>query len=88
MSALNHFDRIHSNPGFQSLMQQEMVRLHRGEENALSSLVEKVFRPLMEQMQQVARRGNCIRGADSVPIQRRCATPRWAPMSSTFSPRR
>jgi TetR/AcrR family transcriptional regulator len=57
MSALNHFDRIHTNPGFQSLMQQEMVRLHRGEANALSSLVEKIFRPLMEKMQQVIEEG-------------------------------
>ena len=57
LSALNHFDRIHTNPGFQSLMQQEMIRLHRGEANALSPLVEKVFRPLMEKMQQVLEEG-------------------------------
>jgi TetR/AcrR family transcriptional regulator len=56
-SALNHFDRIHTNPGFQSLMQQEMIRLHRGEANALSPLVEKVFRPLIERMQQVLEEG-------------------------------
>ena len=43
--ALNHFDRIHSQQAFQSLMQQEMMRLHRGEENALTPIVEKVFRP-------------------------------------------
>ena len=57
MSALNHFDRIHTNPGFQSLMQQEMVRLHRGEANALSPLVEKIFRPLTLKMQQVLEEG-------------------------------
>ena len=45
--ALNHFDRIHSQQAFQSLMQQEMMRLHRGEENALTPLIEKVFRPMM-----------------------------------------
>jgi TetR/AcrR family transcriptional regulator len=45
---LNHFDRIHSQQTFQSLMQQEMIRLRRGEENALSAIVEKVFRPMME----------------------------------------
>src|SRR5450755_4804791 len=28
-SVLNHFDRIHTNRGFQCLMQQEMIRLHR-----------------------------------------------------------
>jgi len=43
--ALNHFDRIHSQREFQNLMQKEMMRLHRGEENALASIVEKVFRP-------------------------------------------
>ena len=57
IAVLYHFDRIHSNPGFQSLMQQEMMRLHRGEGNALSPLVEKVFRPLMERMQQVLEEG-------------------------------
>jgi TetR/AcrR family transcriptional regulator len=56
-SVLNHFDRIHTNRGFQSLMQQEMIRLHRGEDNSLSSLVEKVFKPLMEKMQEVLRAG-------------------------------
>jgi TetR/AcrR family transcriptional regulator len=56
-SALNHFDRIHTNRGFQSLMQQEMVRLHRGEANALTPLVDSVFRPLMAKMQQVLDEG-------------------------------
>lgn len=45
---LSHFDRIYSQQNFQSLMHQEMVRVHRGEKNALSSIVEKVFRPTME----------------------------------------
>lgn len=45
--ALNHFDRIHSQQAFQNLMQQEMMRLHRGEKNALTPIVEKVFRPMM-----------------------------------------
>lgn len=57
LSVLNHFDRIHTNPGFQSLMQQEMVRLHRGEANALTPLVETVFRPLMARMQEVLDEG-------------------------------
>jgi TetR/AcrR family transcriptional regulator len=57
LSVLNHFDRIHTNPGFQSLMQQEMIRLHRGEDNALSPLVERVFRPLLERMRQVLEEG-------------------------------
>jgi TetR/AcrR family transcriptional regulator len=56
-SALNHFDRIHTNRCFQSLMQQEMIRLHRGESHALSTLAKKVFRPLMERMQQVLDEG-------------------------------
>jgi TetR/AcrR family transcriptional regulator len=55
--ALNHFDRIHSQRAFQSLMQQEMIRVHRGEENALASLVDKVFRPMMARVQQVYQEG-------------------------------
>ena len=56
--ALNHFDRIHTQRPFQSLMQQEMIRLHRGEENALSSLVERVFRPMMSRLREVLAEGS------------------------------
>jgi len=56
--ALNHFDRIHTQRAFQSLMQQEMIRLHRGEENALAPLMDKVFRPMMTRMSQVFAEGS------------------------------
>jgi TetR/AcrR family transcriptional regulator len=55
--ALNHFDRIHSQRAFQSLMQQEMIRLHRGEENALVRLVDKVFQPMMFMLREVLAEG-------------------------------
>jgi TetR/AcrR family transcriptional regulator len=54
---LNHFDRIHSNRVFQSLMQQEMIRLHRGESNAMGPLAEKLFRPLWIRVQAVVEEG-------------------------------
>jgi TetR/AcrR family transcriptional regulator len=54
---LNHFDRIHSQRGFQSLMQQELMRLQRGEENALTPLVEKVFRPMMGRLKELLAEG-------------------------------
>lgn len=56
-SALEHFDRIHANWRFQSLMQQEMVRLHRGQAHALTPLVETVFKPVHQRMQQVLEEG-------------------------------
>jgi len=52
-----HFDRIHSQRAFQSLMQHEMVRLHRGEENSFSSIVEKVFRPMMLRLRDLLAEG-------------------------------
>jgi len=55
--ALSHFDRIHSQRAFQSLMQHEMMRLHRGEENALTPLVETIFRPSMMRLLKVYREG-------------------------------
>jgi TetR/AcrR family transcriptional regulator len=55
--ALNHFDRIHTQRTFQSLMQQEMIRLHRGEENAVAPLVDKVFRPMMSRLREVFKEG-------------------------------
>jgi TetR/AcrR family transcriptional regulator len=55
--ALNHFDRIHSQRAFQSLMQQELMRLQRGEENALTPLVEKVFRPMIGRVKELLAEG-------------------------------
>jgi TetR/AcrR family transcriptional regulator len=55
--ALNHFDRIHSQRAFQSLMQQELMRLRQGEENALASLVEKAFRPMMTRLKDLLAEG-------------------------------
>jgi TetR/AcrR family transcriptional regulator len=54
---LNHFDRIHSQQAFQRMMQQEMMRLHRGEENALTPIVEKVFRPMMMRLRDLFAEG-------------------------------
>jgi TetR/AcrR family transcriptional regulator len=64
---LNHFDRIHSNRVFQSLMQQEMIRLHRGEANALGPLVEKLFRPLWIRVQAVVEEG--IAAGELIPVE-------------------
>jgi TetR/AcrR family transcriptional regulator len=55
--ALNHFDRIHSQQAFQGMMQQEMMRLHRGEENALTPIIEKVFRPMMSRLHDLLIEG-------------------------------
>jgi TetR/AcrR family transcriptional regulator len=55
--ALNHFDRIHTRRTFQSLLQQEMIRLHRGEKNAVAPLVEKVFKPMMLRFREALAEG-------------------------------
>jgi TetR/AcrR family transcriptional regulator len=54
---LNHFDRIHSQRTFQSLMQQDMMRLRQGEATALDPLVEKVFRPMMYAVKDLLAEG-------------------------------
>lgn len=66
-SALNHFDRIYSQPVFQTLMQQEMIRLRKGETSAQSPLVEKLFRPMAERMLAAAEEG--IRSGEIVPVE-------------------
>ncbi len=43
-AALDHFDRILTQREFQSLMQQEMMRLHKGEEGELPILVKRSLR--------------------------------------------
>lgn len=65
--ALNHFDRIYSQPVFQTLMQQEMIRLRKGEANALSPLVDKLFRPMGERMLAAAEEG--IRLGELIPVE-------------------
>lgn len=61
---LDHFDRIHSQRAFQSLMQQEMMRLKRGEKNAFDSIIQNVFRPvsirLLELIEEGKRTGELI----------------------------
>jgi TetR/AcrR family transcriptional regulator len=56
-TALNHFDRILTQRDFQSLMQQEMVRVRRGESEALPVLVKNVFKPLLEKLQEAVHEG-------------------------------
>jgi TetR/AcrR family transcriptional regulator len=54
---LRHFDRSYSHPAFQSLMHQEMVRLHRGEEHRMAGIAEKFFRPMWDKLQEVLEEG-------------------------------
>lgn len=56
-SALEHFDRILTQHEFQGLMQQEMIRLHKGESSALSILIKRVFAPAMSMYQSMVREG-------------------------------
>lgn len=46
-AALNHFDRIVGQQEFQSLMQQEMIRMHKGESGVMPTLVKRAFEPVM-----------------------------------------
>ena len=54
---LRNFDRSYSHPEMRSLMQQEMVRLHRGEENRLAPMAEKFFRPLWVMVDELLEEG-------------------------------
>lgn len=56
-SALEHFDRILTQHEFQGLMQQEMIRMHKGESGALPVLVKRVFAPVMTMYEALVREG-------------------------------
>lgn len=56
-AALNHFDRILTQHEFQNLMQQEMMRMHKGESGALPILVKRVFAPIITMYQSMVREG-------------------------------
>jgi TetR/AcrR family transcriptional regulator len=65
--ALNHFDRMYSNRAFQSLMQQEMIRLHRGESNAMGPIAEKLMRPLWARVRELVEEG--ITAGELIPVE-------------------
>jgi TetR/AcrR family transcriptional regulator len=56
-TALSHFDRILTQRDFQSLMQQEMVRMRRGESEVLPSIVENVFKPMLGKLKEAVHEG-------------------------------
>lgn len=56
-AALDHFDRILTQREFHSLMQQEMIRLHKGEEGELPILAKRIFAPLHERFRALMREG-------------------------------
>jgi TetR/AcrR family transcriptional regulator len=56
-TALSHFDRILTQRDFQSLMQQEMVRMRRGESEVLPSMVENVFKPMLGKLKEAVHEG-------------------------------
>src|SRR5580698_10328042 len=56
-TALSHFDRILTQRDFQSLMQQEMVRMRRGESETLPTMVENVFKPLLGKLEEAVHDG-------------------------------
>jgi TetR/AcrR family transcriptional regulator len=56
-ATLDHFDRILTQREFQSMMQQEMMRLHKGEKGALPILIKRVFAPLTDMFQSIVREG-------------------------------
>jgi TetR/AcrR family transcriptional regulator len=56
-AALDHFDRILTQGEFQSLMQQEMMRMHQGEAGAMGILVKRVFSPIQAMYESMVREG-------------------------------
>jgi TetR/AcrR family transcriptional regulator len=56
-ASLDHFDRILTQGEFQSLMQQEMMRMHKGEPGAMGILVKRVFSPIQTMYESMVREG-------------------------------
>ena len=65
-AGLGHFDRILAQQEFQSLMQQEMIRLHKGETTAAEMIVKKVFVPVITVYQALVREG--VASGELVPL--------------------
>ncbi len=56
-ASLDHFDRVLTQGEFQSLMQQEMMRMHQGEPGAMGILVKRVFSPIQAMFESMVREG-------------------------------
>jgi AcrR family transcriptional regulator len=56
-TALNHFDRLAAHREPQSLMQQEMVRFHRGESVAIPIVAKTMFAPVLTRLREVVEEG-------------------------------
>jgi TetR/AcrR family transcriptional regulator len=56
-TAVNHFDRVLTQRDFQNLMQQEMVRMRRGQSESMPAMVENVFKPLMAKLEEAVQEG-------------------------------
>lgn len=55
--ALQHFDRILGQQGFQALMQQEMVRFREGQTDAMRILAKTAFQPMFLHVQAIVEEG-------------------------------
>jgi len=54
---LRNFDRSYSHPSLRTLMQQEMVRLHQGEEHRMARMAEMFVRPMWDKLEEVLKEG-------------------------------
>ncbi len=65
-TALSHFDRILTQRDFQSLMQQEMVRMRRGQSEVFPTMLENVFKPVMGKLKEAVHDG--IQSGELCPV--------------------
>jgi TetR/AcrR family transcriptional regulator len=55
--ALQHFDRVVTQRGFQALMQQEMIRFREGESGSMGILARTAFEPMFRRALTIAEEG-------------------------------
>jgi TetR/AcrR family transcriptional regulator len=55
--ALQHFDRVFTQRGFQSLMQQEMMRFREGQSSSMGILAKTAFEPMFGRALALAEEG-------------------------------
>lgn len=55
--ALQHFDRVVCQRGFQALMQQEMMRFRQGQSHSMAIIARRAFEPIFSRVQATAEEG-------------------------------
>lgn len=79
-AVLQNFDRMLTHTALHGMMQQEMVRMHKGEEHRMNQVAERFMRPIWVRYEEVIEEG--IKAGEIIRVNP--AMVRYSSIGSTF----